>query len=244
MFVPGPNNRIEHNVVDKIMTYYKQIVGLSDIIDNIDLSQAKLYEAYIKCKKLLKNTHFVEDKNKIIIRLDNNQKIKIHIDLIDKKLDYSFLKNLQENIIEQTLKINKKLRLEFTFKHMKEEYDVEDLNPEDWGEYYKEISKKDPVLLSYKKIKSNNEEYWNTSNWFKSLDIDEFYYSTIDELIKAIYKYNIETIEDYKKIADNDDKIPLDIMEFYGISFKILMKKIALYIKSKYTNKSQKNKLT
>ena len=195
----------------------------------------------MRYKKLANDTYVVEDKNKIIIRLDDNHKIKIHVELINKTIDWSFLNELKDNEIKQTLKINETLELMLNFKYMKKEYDIEHLNPVDWKKMYKKLSRKDPKLISSKKIYSDNEAYWKNHNWFTALQINNLFYETVDELVKYIYKFTIETFDDYELIAKKNDKIPLDIMELYDINFDKLLDIIILYRKSKNGNKVKKN---
>ena len=240
MFVSSPTNKIECITIDKIMEYYDQILNLSDNVNDIHADQTKLYDTYFAYKKLLQDTYFVEAKNEIVIKLDDVRKIRIHIELIDKQLDWSFIKDLAEDKINQTMKIDEELELRLNFKYMKETYDVKDFNPIDWRKFYKKLSKSDSKLLSLGKIYSDHTPYWENNNWFIALGINKLFYSTVDELVYNIYEFNIETFDDYKLIAKKNDNIPLDIMEFYGIGFDKLLDEINAYRKLKKSTKSKK----
>lgn len=241
MFVASPHNRIEHMTVDKIMEYYNMILNLTDTIDDIHSDKNKLYATYMMYKKLAKNTIINENKNEITIKLDRNHTIEIKIELIKKTIDWSFLSSLRNDAIKEALNINETEELRLNFKYMKKKYDIENLNPKNWKRTYKKMFEEHPKLISPNDIYSKNKKYWNNTNWFKALNIDKFYYGSLTELIEVLYKHPIKTFDDYIMVATDDNKMPLDIMEYYGIEFNVLLMELKKYKKSKEAKKSNNN---
>lgn len=222
MFVLQEGQTASQITVEKILDYYDQIINLADNMDII--SEREKIKSYRKYIGLLKKTMYDKEKDEISIRVDENKKIKIRIELIGKKMDWSVIKDMVQINIKKKCQINDYVELKENFKLISKIVDVNELNPLDWAKWYRTLSKHDNRLIHYDKIKSN-QKYWINHNWFYALDIDKNFYQNIEELAKHLPK-NIETYDQYLKAARKDNKLPLDVMEYYGYLPDKLFEKI------------------
>ena len=230
MFITPNGKCVEHLTIDKIFNYYDQILNLAEGIDELKDTQTKQFKTYMKYKDLLRKTFYDEDKNEITIGIDSKKKIKIHVELIDKQINWELIKELLELEAKTKCQINDHLELIMNFKIIAKKIDVKKLNPFDWDEWYKKLCKKYEILIPAKKIKSDKySTFWNKKNWFDGLKIKKIFYQTIDDLVNNIpNNVTINNFDDYLRAAKKDQHMPLDVVEYYDITENQFINKIKL----------------
>ena len=84
MFIAQPNKSASQITIDKILSYYDQIINLAENVNELRQSHEEQFKTYYKYKKLLTLTHYDERNDEIYIRIDPKNKIRFKIQLIDK----------------------------------------------------------------------------------------------------------------------------------------------------------------
>lgn len=226
MFISKDDKSVEHLTVDKIFDYYNQIIYLAENIDELQQTEAEKFKTYFKYKKLLAGTLYDEEKSEITIKIDTDKKIKINIELIDKNLDWSCLKELLNLRIKDKCDVDNYLELKMNFRFIAQRINVRKLNPVDWSKWYEKFASKYKSLIPASQIKKGlYKNFWENKTWFDVLHINKLFYQKIDDLEKALPK-KLDTFEDYKRAAKSDPKIPLDVLEYYDCRPADLIKNI------------------
>ena len=228
MFISRKGLTVNHLTVDKIFQYYDQIINLADDINDLKQDNDEKYQTYIKYRELLLKTNYDKVSDEINIQIDPKKKIKIKIQLINNKIDWTMVKDLLEIQIMEKCQIDNYFLLKANFKIICQKINVDKLNPKNWDKWYQKISQKYNGLIDHIQIRGAKYcHYWEKYNWFTSLGIAKNFYLIIDELAKHLpKKCKMNCIEDYHEIAKNDNKMPLDFGEYYDITEKNFIKKI------------------
>lgn len=243
MFITQPNKSANQMTIDKILGYYDQIINLSENLVELQQDSDEKYKTYYKYKRLLMMTHYDEDSNEIQIKINSKSKIRFKVQLIDKTLDWSFIKDTLEMNIKKKCDINAYLEITMNFKLLKKKIDCEILNPADWSRWYDKISREHRDLIPGNKIKCKKfNKYWEHRNWFQALQIENRFYRTIEELSKNVGK-TIRNMDEYYELAEEDEKMPLDVVEFYGLKYSKFLSEInSAIIKNQTITKEKINR--
>ena len=230
MFISQPNKSANHMTIDKILSYYDQIINLAENVTELRQSQEEKFKTYFKYKKLLTRTHYDEDASEIYIKIDSKNKIRFKVQLIDKSLDWTFIRETLELNIKTKFQIKNYAEFKLNLKYITKLVDVKTLNPLDWTKWYNKLSLKNSELIPGKQIKHKKyQKYWDQNNWFTALGIDNLFYKSVEDLAKQIGK-RLEDFDDYLEIAETDKKMPLDVTEYYNIKPNMFTKSINKFI--------------
>lgn len=229
MFIIQDGITPEFMTVERIMIYYEMILNLATDIDEIRKNHNQLYETYYKFKNLFANTIYNKEINEIVIKLDDDKGIKIKIELIDHQINWSMIKNLLNNEINNKFDLSKELEIKLNIEYLNKIYHFNEQNPIDWKKLYQKLSLNDKKLIPANKIYSKYKLFWkkNNDSWVDALNIRENFYD-YDILIKKLFENDISTVNSFIALCDIDNKIPKDIYEAYGLSLEHVLKEVII----------------
>ena len=200
------------SILDKLLKYYLHLYEISKsdfVIDeqnNIEIQSKNKIQLYEEIKNGLK---VCPDEKKIYIEIKNNKKITINLENIKmktikwSKIIPNFKKLLKKTIIFSDYD-------EFMLLKNK----VQEIGIKDKKEYLQK-TKDYKTLNNITNPEKKYKEYW--TNWYDFLGIDtsEFIQKK-DEWKKYCLSKDFNSVDDYYKLCENNNKLPTMPEDFYN----------------------------
>lgn len=199
---------VELQTVEKLMSYYDNILNISDIQNDV----IDILEQY---KELIKKTEINIEKQEIRIKVDNNINHDCIIKLELKEINWDLLKKFLQEKQNQKCNINRYDELKNIIEKVKK-YVKLDIDTRYW-EVYNDIPNKTEKGLP-EDLLEEYEDIWKNHTWYHFLKYDVDWYTYI-ECKKQIKRY-VDDIDNFKyqEILKKNNKFPPYPEELYRIN--------------------------
>ncbi|AYV82943.1 MAG: type III restriction enzyme, res subunit [Hyperionvirus sp.] len=215
-FISEENQNQSHMTIEKVLEYYKVILGLQD-----EKTSTEFYEKYLE---LINNTDFDPVKKEITINIDKNEKhqMKMKFVLIQNDVDWGDLKKQIMKQVERNLEISSEEKFNMILAKIKElgiftrESDFWKVYNGLTSEYKNEHNLPSNIYDEYKDIIDKKTWYdllgYDTSIWYQNKNV---MIKKIRNKIRKVNKLPIERI--YRQMRKIDTKLPPYPQELYRL---------------------------
>lgn len=218
-FVNYNGIQIEVLTANKIINYYKKIFSLCDTEQYID--QNKLYDEMIK---ICNNIEYDDEKEELVLKIDNNEKHNVTFKLELKTANYDFNKFITEltALIDKMYNISREDKFNRIVDAIKKT-NYFTLNTINFEKRYDEIPKKQQlgIPITAELLQEEYKDKFDNANWYQILGLDmSYWYATINDCIEALQKICKDKItnKNYYMLRKKDNKLPINPYELYKMN--------------------------
>lgn len=204
-FINDDKQKIELLTIQKIIGQYLQILNL---IEEDEYNYKEQMELYQKVLTLKNNTVINEEKNQIIIKIDDEQKHNVKLQMVvqEKSIDWGYIREYLEKEIDHKFKVERNDKFKMIIQKLKDsgEFSIKC----DFWKVYSEVCE---YLDLPKNFRDEFKEEFKTKSWYEWLEFDTSrWYQSIKVINKAIKgNYDGELTEEmYLDLVRDNKKLP------------------------------------